>query len=103
MGYETQFSEFNRLLQLQEFIAWVNSKNDDPRNATMTIAEVRGVWENVWKKPLDSLSEQDIVAALNWVKETNRNWLGAVIQLLLLVNVQLEQPRKHFQMTSIEV
>lgn len=68
-GYEARFDEFNSMPGVKEFKEWLVTKNDDQHASDAIYSTVGRVWKAVWKKPLESLEEQDLIRALAWVKE----------------------------------
>jgi integrase len=71
--YQAQFSDFQSLPQVPEYMKWLESKHGDKAAAKRWAQMVEKVWLACWKKPLEAITEQDIVTALNWIKENHPN------------------------------
>lgn len=85
-GYRAQFSDFQKLPQLPELRAWLLSKFDNPEAAHACLAQIERLWLEVWKKPLESLIEQDMVNGLNYIKQKfpsgQFRWIMAIRYLI---------------------
>ncbi len=68
--YKAQFEDFDRLPGVQAYKDWINSKWKK-HIALAIVSQVRRVWDSCWRKPLESLTEQDIVKAILWIDENH--------------------------------
>jgi hypothetical protein len=68
--YKAQFDDFERLPQVPEFKNWIASRFENEKGGNQTYNHVKHIWEQCWRKPLESLTEQDIIKAISWIKET---------------------------------
>lgn len=98
-GYKALFDDFDKLPQIPELHNWLKSRYDDPANAEPQLAMIRNVWEQVWKKPLESVTEQDLLRAIAWIKENHAksqfHWLLALRTICRVGIFPVEWLTKH--------
>ncbi len=93
LDWKAKFDNFDSLPQAQEFKTWIKSRWNTEAGVTHTYNKVKEIWENCWKKPLESLVEADITNALAWIKENNPNsQFEAMLAVRALIRFGLGKP-----------
>lgn len=68
--YQAQFEDFDRLPGVEAYKDWMKTKWKTG-GGEQKLSMVRILWENCFKKPLESLTEEDIVKSILWI-DANR-------------------------------
>lgn len=67
--YRVRLDDFDAMPEVEELRNWINSRYSTANNADNIISRLKRIWEACWRKPLESVDENDIVKAVAWIRE----------------------------------
>jgi integrase/DNA-binding CsgD family transcriptional regulator len=91
--FKREFEDFDMLPGVEEFYTWLQTRRTRRCDVAHVYSQVREIWNNCWKKPLELLDEKDIVKAVAWIKEAHKgNEFGFIIAIRTLIHWGIGQP-----------
>jgi DNA-binding CsgD family transcriptional regulator len=95
--FKRQFEDFDKLPSVEEFHTWLQTRWTRRDNAERVYSQVREIWKNCWKKPLELLDERDIIKAIAWIKEARKcNEFAFILAIRFLIRWGFESAPLYF-------